>query len=213
MGLKTRTAVKKKKLNSQFRASPSLSLSPCIAPQRSEAAHFILLSVAACDLLYIRSCKEVPMLTEGQEGLRKSCLTPNCARAGSSTVGTWQRRCHCPLDLPCSVLCHSLGQCSTSKDAWENSSSRSPWNSETALKSSCLHSVFPDWKMGKKLRLREHNMSPNYTNVGETGKSHTVGKIWVWLYPSAARLISAGLNFLRFEIYAYILDFYMKPGC
>lgn len=56
-------------------------------------------------------------------------------------------------------------------------------------------------------------MSPKYTNVGETGKSHTVGKVWVLLYSSAARLISAGLNFLLLEIYEFILDFYMKPEC
>lgn len=54
-------------------------------------------------------------------------------------------------------------------------------------------------------------MCPNYTNVGETGKSHTVSKVWVWLYFSAVRLISAGMNFLLLEIYAYILDFYLKP--
>lgn len=56
-------------------------------------------------------------------------------------------------------------------------------------------------------------MSPNYTNMGVTGKSHTMGKVWVWLYSSAARLISAGLNFLLLEICAYMLDFYLKPGC
>lgn len=56
-------------------------------------------------------------------------------------------------------------------------------------------------------------MSPNCTNVGETGKGHTVGKVWGLLYSSAARLISAELNFLLLEIYAYILDFYMKPEC
>lgn len=169
--------------------------------------------MAACDLLYIRSLWRSARVDWRAGGTEKSCLTLKCAEADSRTVGRWQRGCHCPLDLPCLVLCHSLRQCSTGKEAWENSSSRSLWKSQTALKSSCLHSVFPDWKMWKKWRLWGHNMNPNYTNVGETGNSHTVSKVWVWLYSSAARLISAGLNFLLLEIYAYILYFYVKPGC
>lgn len=56
-------------------------------------------------------------------------------------------------------------------------------------------------------------MNTNYTNMGATGKSYAMGKVWVWLYSAAARLISAGLNFLPLEIYAHILDFYLKPGC
>lgn len=74
MGLKIGTAVKKKKLNSPFSLPPSLSFFSCAGPQRSEAVHthFILLSVAACDLLYFRPCKGVPTLTEGQDGLRKA---------------------------------------------------------------------------------------------------------------------------------------------
>lgn len=57
------------------------------------------------------------------------------------------------------------------------------------------------------------NMSCNCTDMGVTGKNCSVGKAWVWLSSSVARLISAGLNFPLLEIYAYMPHFYWTPGC
>lgn len=131
MGLKTRTAGKRRYPQSIQGTTVSLPLS-LYNSQRSEAAHthFTLpRPVAVYEPLYISVLRSGSHADLRAGGTEIRCLA--------------QRPCHRQLDLPCSILGHSLRQGSTGGEPWGRQCQQEPLqlpnSSEKFMSSLSLH--------------------------------------------------------------------------